>query len=221
MALTESTKAAAYPDVVLGCEYMLAGNSGDQPDSAHGDQVMEYLQTTHRTPLMHQQRGADDFLVADAALIGDFGIPQTWGLELRPGRHAEFRCARPSDGDLLVLFATRAMPGIIRVEAVGPGGPMSLEVALGGVLSLGLGSGQTGESAQVTFSVSEANDSIEGFLGLRSFVVLAEDDLQAQVLAHKSAAEALRQELDFMTNTRSWRLTAPLRRFGGRRPRGG
>jgi glycosyltransferase involved in cell wall biosynthesis len=220
MALTEPMKTPGYPDVLLGHEYMLAGNSNGQPDSAHGDQVMEYLLTTNRTPLLQQQRGADDFLVTDAALIGDFGVPQTWGLELRPGRYAEFRCARPSDGDLLVLFATRAMPGIVRVEAVGPGGPMSQEVALGAVLSLRLGSGRSGEPAQVTFGVRDASDSIEGFLGLCSFVVLEASDERNQILAYQSAANALRQELDFMTNTRSWRMTAPLRRFGGRRPRG-
>jgi hypothetical protein len=36
------------------------------------------------------------------------------------------------------------------------------------------------------------------------------------VLAHETAAEALRQELDFVTNTRSWKITAPLRKFKGR-----
>jgi hypothetical protein len=57
---------------------------------------------------------------------------------------------------------------------------------------------------------------VEGFLGIRSFVVLAADDLTTQVVAQKSAAVALRQELDFVTNTRSWRITAPLRKFKGR-----
>ena len=62
----------------------------------------------------------------------------------------------------------------------------------------------------------DAQNSIEGFLGIRSFVVLRSDDLKAEVLAFKSAADALRQELDFMQNTRSWKVTAPLRKIKGR-----
>ncbi len=34
-------------------------------------------------------------------------------------------------------------------------------------------------------------------------------------LIHKAAAQALRQELDFVTNTRSWKVTAPLRKWKG------
>ena len=68
----------------------------------------------------------------------------------------------------------------------------------------------------MSVTVVDAHDSIEGFLGIRSFVVLAADDLRAEVIAHKAAAAALRQELDFVTGTRSWKITAPLRRFKGR-----
>ena len=46
--------------------------------------------------------------------------------------------------------------------------------------------------------------------------VLSAGDLEAQVLAHKSAADALRQELDFLMGTRSWKVTAPLRKWKGR-----
>jgi hypothetical protein len=90
------------------------------------------------------------------------------------------------------------------------------DVYLGSVITLRLGDGRAGEPAQVSVSVVDAHDSIEGFLGLRSFVVLRSDDLQAEVIAHKAAAEALRQELDFVMNTRSWKVTAPLRKFKGR-----
>jgi hypothetical protein len=41
-------------------------------------------------------------------------------------------------------------------------------------------------------------------------------DMQVQVLAHKTAAQSLRQELDYLTNTRSWKVTAPLRKLKGR-----
>ena len=80
---------------------------------------------------------------------------------------------------------------------------MRQDVYLGSVISLPLGDGRAGEPAQVSLSVVDAHDSIEGFLGIRSFAVLKADDLQAEVIAHRSAAEALRQELDFMTGTRS------------------
>ena len=87
---------------------------------------------------------------------------------------------------------------------------------LGSVITLPLGDGRAGEPAQVRMTVLDASDSIEGFLGIRSFAVLRADDLQAQVIAHRSAADALRQELDFIQGTRSWRLTEPLRRLKGR-----
>jgi hypothetical protein len=81
---------------------------------------------------------------------------------------------------------------------------------------LALGDGPAGEPALVNFTVTDATDSIEGFLGIRSIVLLGADDLQAQVIAHRTAAEALRSELDFMASTRSWKVTAPLRKMKGR-----
>ena len=203
------------PIIELGREYVLATGAG-APDSGYADQLMRHLQTEGLTPMLRQPRGTDDFKVVDAALVGTFGSPQTWGLEIRPGNRADFRFTRPVDGPLTILISTRSMPGVVRIDAVGPGGPVQEQVYLGSVISLRLGAGKQGEPAQVTLSVTDATDSIEGFLGIRSFVVLAADDLQTQVLALRSAADALRQELDFVTNTRSWKVTAPLRKLGGR-----
>ena len=74
----------------------------------------------------------------------------------------------------------------------------------------------TASSASTSLTVTDATDSIEGFLGIRSFLVLPSDDLHGQILAMEAAARALRQELDFITGTRSWKVTAPLRRWKGR-----
>jgi hypothetical protein len=128
----------------------------------------------------------------------------------------DIRLTRPADGPLVVLLATRSMPGVAVVEAAGPGGPVRQEVYLGSVLTLPLGDGRAGEPAQVSLTVVDATDSVEGFLGIRSFVVLAADDLTTRVVALEAAAAALRGEIDFMTGTRSWRVTAPLRRWKGR-----
>lgn len=204
-----------HPTIELGREVMLSVPSAS-PDASHADQVFNHLRTEGVTPLLQQPRDAQDFRIADAALIGAFGSPQTWGLELRPGRHCDLRITRPVDGDLVAVFATRSMPGVVTVESVGPGGPTRQEIYLGSVMTIPLGSGSVGEPAHARITVTDAADSVEGFCGLRSFVILRADDLQAQVLAHKSAADALRQELDFMTNTRSWKVTAPLRKWKGR-----
>lgn len=83
-------------------------------------------------------------------------------------------------------------------------------------MTLPLGSGEAGEAAIASLRVIDASDTVEGFMGVRSMVVLEADNAAAQLLAYKSAAEALRQELDFIQGTRSWRLTAPLRRWKGR-----
>jgi hypothetical protein len=108
------------------------------------------------------------------------------------------------------------MPGVVQIDAVGPGGPVREEVYLGSVITLPLGDGKAGEPAQVTLNVTDATDSIEGFLGIRSFVVLRSDDLATQNIALKAAADALRAELDFIQGTRSWKVTAPLRKMKGR-----
>lgn len=212
---TAQTRSPVYPDIELGREYLLAV-AQPPPDSGYADQYLAHLQQDGVTPMLRQPRGERDFEVVAAAVIGTFGSPQAWGNEIRPGRRADFRITRPVDGALVLLVSTRSMPGVATIEAAGPGGPVRQDVYLGSVISLPLGDGSAGEPAQVSMSVVDARDSVEGFLGIRSFVVLRADDLQAQVVAHRAAAEALRQELDFMAGTRSWKVTAPLRRMKGR-----
>ncbi len=214
-ATAAEVREPSMPEIELGREYMLAVGQ-PAPDAGHADQYLAHLQSEGLTPMLRQPRGDRDFEIVDAAVIGTFGAPQVWGNEIRPDRRADFRMSRPVDGPLTLLVATRSMPGLVTIEAVGPGGPVREDVYLGSVVTLPLGDGRAGEPAQVSLTVVDAQDSIEGFLGVRSFVVLRADDLQAQVVAHRSVAEALRQELDFMSNTRSWKVTAPLRRFKGR-----
>lgn len=204
-----------YPTIELGREYVIATQT-PAPDAGYSDQYMAHVHAHGLTPMLRQPRATDDYRVVDAAVIGSFGSPQVWGYEIRAGRRADFRITRPIDGDLVLLVSTRSMPGAVTIEAVGPGGPAREQVYLGSVLTLHLGHGEAGEAAQVSLSVIDAQDSIEGFLGIRSFVVLRADDLTAQILALRSTADALRQELDFMQGTRSWKITAPLRRFKGR-----
>ena len=214
-AVAAEGREPVIPDIELGREYMLAVGQ-PAPDGGHADQFMAHLQSEGLTPMLRQPRGERDHEIVDAAVIGTFGAPQVWGNEIRPGRRVDFRVRRPVDGPLTLLVSTRSMPGVATIEAVGPGGPVRQDVYLGAVISLPLGDGRAGEPAQVSLTVVDAHDSIEGFLGIRSFVVLNADDLRAEVIAHRSAAEALRQELDFMSNTRSWKVTAPLRRWKGR-----
>lgn len=215
LARTMESRPRMVAQVELGREYMLAVGQ-PAPDEGHADQYLAYLQAEGLTPMLRQPRGERDFEVTDAAVTGTFGSPQVWGLELRPGRRADFRCIRPVDGPLTLLFATRALPGVVSISAAGPGGPVRRDVYLGSVLALPLGNGIAGQETFVTLTVENAQDSIEGFLGLRSFVLLQSDDARSEILALQSAAEALRQELDFVQNTRSWKVTAPLRKWKGR-----
>lgn len=208
-------RPVVFPPVELGREYLL-GVVPPAPDGGHADQYLAHLQGEARTPLLGQSVAMRDHAVVDAAVTGEVGSPQTWGYEARPGRRLDIRLTRPADGPLVVLLATRSMPGVAVVEAAGPGGPVRQEVYLGSVLTLPVGEGRAGEPAQVSLTVVDATDSVEGFLGIRSFVVLAADDLTTRVVALEAAAAALRGEIDFMTGTRSWRVTAPLRRWKGR-----
>ncbi len=204
-----------FPSVELGREYVLAVGQ-PPPDAGYADRYFAHLLDQGRTPLLGQPRGDRDFETVDAAVIGTVGSPQSWGLEVRPGRRVDFRLTRPVDGPLTLLVGTRSMPGLAVVESAGPGGPTRQELYLGSVLAIPLGDGPAGEATQACLSVVDASDSIEGFVGISSFVVLRADDLTAQVVAHRAAASALRAELDFMQGTRSWRVTAPLRRLKGR-----
>jgi glycosyltransferase involved in cell wall biosynthesis len=214
-ALSTESRKPMYPSIELGREYVLAVG-GQAPDAGHADQYLDHVQREGLTPMLRQPRGTDDFEVVDAAVIGTFGSPQVWGNEIRPGRRADFRLTRPVDGPLSILISSRSMPGVVQIDAVGPGGPVREEIYLGSVITLPLGDGKAGEPAQVTLTVTDATDSIEGFLGIRSFVVLRSDDLATQNIALKAAADALRAELDFIQGTRSWKVTAPLRKMKGR-----
>jgi glycosyltransferase involved in cell wall biosynthesis len=206
---------SVFPDVELGREYMLVVEPA-RPDAGYADQYLAHVSREGLTPMLGQPRGDNDFKVSDAAIVGTFGSPQTWGWELRPGGYAEIRLTRPVDGPLSVLLATRSMPGRASIEIAGPGGPSFQDVYLGSVISVPLGAGSKGTPAQARLSVTDAADSIEGFVGLRSFVVLPSDDKDAQIIALNAATKALRQELDFIQGTRSWKVTAPLRRWKGR-----
>ena len=203
------------PSIELGHEYVL-GSLERAPDGAHADVFLDHVSRASRTPLLRQTRHERDFEITDAAITGTFGAPQTWGLQLFPGSPCTIRFARPESGPLTLLIATRSMPGRAWVETISSAGTDRLDVYLGGVLPVPLGDGTQGETAQVRITVVDASDSVEGFVGFRSFVVLRTDDLTAQLAIERAATQALRQELDFMMGTRSWKVTAPLRRWKGR-----
>ena len=203
------------PAIELGNEYVL-GSPPPEPDGAHADVFLRHLTRVSRTPLLRQTRRERDFEVTDAAITGTFGAPQTWGLQLFPGLPSTVRFARPEAGPLTLLIATRSMPGRAWVETISPSGTDRLDVYLGAVLPVPLGDGAEGEIAQARITVVDATDSVEGFVGITSFVVLRADDLTAQLAIERAASQALRQELDFMMGTRSWKVTAPLRRWKGR-----
>lgn len=202
-------------EVSLGREYVF-GPPPSAPDGAHADQYVAFLTDNARTPLLSQMRDPRDFEVTDRLVTGQFGIPQTWGLELHPDRQIRIGLQRPVDGPLSVLLATRSMPGKVRVTIVSPAGDVTEDVYLGSVLRVDLGSGRVGETALAYVTVNDASDSVEGFLGIRSAVLLRSDDHELETAALRASAQALRQEIDFLTGTRSWKLTAPLRRRWGR-----
>ena len=215
MAREEQETPMPEAEVVLGREYVLSPQPG-APDGSHADKYVQYLVNDARTPLLGQQRDPLDFTVTDPLLTGHFGAPQTWGLEVRPHRQIRLAFIRPIDGNLTVLLSTRSMPGKVQVSIVSPAGDGIEEVYLGSVLRVDLGDGRAGEAAIAYLTVTDASDSVEGFLGVRSLVVMASDDHELEAIALRSSAQALRQELDFLTNTRSWKLTAPLRKRWGR-----
>ena len=212
MAGDEQEIPVTFPDVELSREYVFR-SPVSPPSGDYADKYARFLAFSDCSPLLAQPSPP----LADAGvLLGQLGAPQPWGLECHPGRRIEFRVTRPVGGDLIALFATRSQPGVVEVETTGPGGPTSTQVHLGSVLTVPLGLGSAGEPALASIRVSDATDSVEGFMGMESFVVLEASDLQARITALEAANRALRQELDFIHGTRSWKLTAPLRKWKGR-----
>ena len=205
-------RAVTFPTVDLGKEYSFA-TVGEPPSPDYADQYADHVMFEATTPMLSQDAQGP---IPEGLLLGHLGSPQTWGYELRAGRRFDFRITRPVAGELVALLLTRSQPGVVKVEASGPGGVVYKELHLGSVLTLPLGNGAAGEGALTSLRVIDASDTVEGFMGVRSVVILERDDAAMQILAYKSAAEALRQELDFLQGTRSWRLTAPLRRWKGR-----
>ena len=204
-------------DIDLDREYMFAPVPA-APDGAHADQYVDYLIDNTRTPLLDQVRGPADFSVTDRLLTGQFGVPQPWGLEIHPDRQIRLAFQRPVDGALSVLIATRSMPGRVRASLVSPDHDRIEDVYLGSALRIDMGEGAAGEAAVAYLTVIDASDSVEGFLGVRSLVVSRSGDHELEKSVLRASARALRQELDFLTGTRSWRLTAPLRKRWGRSP---
>ena len=203
------------PQIELGHEYMVSPAPAP-PDGSHADKYENFLIDNARTPLLDQPRDPMDFRVTDQMVSGQFGSPQTWGLEVRVDRQVRIGFTRPVDGPLSMLLSTRSMPGRVRLAMVTPAGDRVEDLYLGSVLRIDLGDGLAGNPAIAYFTVTDANDSIEGFMGIRSLVVMRSDDHALEVSALRASAQALRQELDFLTGTRSWKLTAPLRRRWGR-----
>jgi len=214
-AQSEQGSQMMAPEVVLGREYMVS-RYPNTPDGAHADKYVDFLVNEAQTPILGQVRDRQDWVTTDQLLTGQLGAPQSWGLELHPHRQIRISLIRPVDGPLSLLIATRSMPGRVRVDIVTPGGDRTEDVYLGSALRVDLGDGLAGSPAIAYLTVLDARDSVEGFLGIRSLVVLQSDDHQLEVAALQSVAKALRQELDFITQTRSWRVTAPLRRRWGR-----
>ena len=212
---TAQGRDPVFAAIELGREYMLAVGA-PAPDEGYGDQYLDHLTREGLTPMLGQPRGADDFLITDSAVTGSLGSPQSWGYEIHPGREVQFRLQRPASGPLVLLVSTRAMPGKASVQAAGPGGPLFEDVYFGSVITIPLGDGVAGESALASLSVTKAEDSVEGFLGVRSFAVLEADHKDEQLIALRAANRALRAGLDFLHGTRSWKLTAPLRKWKGR-----
>ena len=214
-AQSEQGSQMMAPEILLGREYMLSPYP-NAPDGSHADKYVDFLVTEAQTLMLGQDRDRQDWVITDQLLTGQFGAPQSWGLELHPHRQIRISFIRPVDGPLSLLIATRSMPGRVRVGIVAPGGDRTEDLYLGSALRVDLGDGLAGSPTIAYLTVLDARDSVEGFLGIRSLVVLRSDDHQLEVAALQSVARALRQELDFMTHTRSWRLTAPLRRRWGR-----
>jgi hypothetical protein len=215
------------PELDIGREHVL-GVPAPVQDAA--TVRIEALADDRGSPLLGDELNSDDVIVADALISGTFAEPTAWGYPLLPGGQASLRFVAASQDPVTLLIATAPIVGAGTVDITvndAPGQRQSL--GYGEVLTVPIPRADVPTGVHVHIRVV-AQDKVDGLpLTLQSILLVAADDPQAQIKVLERVArsrsvqlqeaqhqvDALSAQLDVVTSSKSWRLTAPLRRITG------
>ena len=226
-AQTMDKVPAAPPELHLGREYVLGVPAPVQDASIVR---IEAIAADRGSPLLGQPLDSEDVIVTDAVLTGTFAEPTAWGYPVLPGGEVDLHFTVPSNAPLTLLIATAPIVGAGTIDiAVDDAPAQRMPLGYGEVITADITAGAEHRQVHIRIEVI-AQDKADGVpLTLQSLLLLNADDPQARitVLEHIARsrtvqlqeadhqATALREQLNDVMTSKSWRITAPLRRITG------
>lgn len=218
---------ATPPELLTGREYVLGVPAPVQDASTVR---IEAIAADRGSPLLGQPLDSDDVIVTDAILSGTFAEPTAWGYPLLPGGEADLLFSVPSSQAVSLLIATAPVVGAGTVDISVDGSPKQrVPLGYGEVITADIPPGSEHRKVRVHIKVI-AQDKADGLpLSLQSLLLVEEGDPQARIAVLERIARsrtvqlqeaehqatALRDQLTGVMSSKSWRVTAPLRRITG------
>ena len=220
-------KALPPPELQVGREYVLGVPAPVQDASTVR---IEAIAADRGSPLLGQPLDSNDVTITDAVLTGTFTEPTVWGYPLLPGGESDLHVTVPSNRAFTLLIATAPVVGAGTVDVTVDDSPTQrISLGYGEVITVDIAAGKERRAVHVHLEVI-AQDKEDGLpLALQSLLLMFADDPQARiaVLEHIARsrtvqlqeadhqARALREQLTDVMTSKSWRVTAPLRRITG------
>lgn len=217
----------APPELQLGREYVLGVPAPVQDAS---NVRIEAIAADRGSPLLGQGLDSGDVIVTDAILTGTFAEPTAWGYPVFPGGQVDLRFTAPSNAPLTLLLATAPVVGAGTMDiAVDDSPAQRTPLGYGEVITAEIPAGAQDRRVRIHIEVI-AQDKADGLpLTLQSLLLVHADDQQARITVLERIARsrtvqlqeadhqatALREQLTDVMTSKSWRITAPLRRITG------
>lgn len=226
-AQTMDSVPASTPELLIGREYVLGVPAPVQDASTVR---IEAIAADRGSPLLGQPLDSGDVIVTDAVLTGTFAQPTVWGYPLLPGGQVDLHFTVLSEAACTLLIATAPVVGAGTIDLTVDDAPKQrTPLGYGEAISADIPSGPAHRQVRIHIQVI-AQDKSDGLpLTLQSLLVLPADDPQArisvleriarsrtvQLQEAEHTATALREQLTDVMTSKSWRITAPLRRISG------
>ena len=226
-AQTMDNASAAPPEMQVGREYVLGVPAPVQDASTVR---IEAIAADRGSPLLGHPLDSGDVIITDAFLTGTFAEPTAWGYPLLPGGQLDLHVAVPSNAALVLLIATAPVVGAGTVDvSVDDSSALRIPLGYGEVITVDIPAGEEHRTVRVHLEVI-GQDKADGLpLALQSLLLVHADNPQARIATLQRIARsrtvqlqeadheatALREQLTDVMNSKSWRVTAPLRRITG------
>ena len=226
-AQTMERVPAAPPELQVGREYVLGVPAPVQDASTVR---IEAIAADRGSPLLGRTLDGDDVVITDAVLTGTFAQPTVWGYPVLPGSQVDLHFTVPSDTPLTLLIATAPIVGAGTIDVtVDNSNKKRIPLGYGEVITADIPAGAQNRQVRIHIDVI-AQDKADGLpLTLQSLLLLHAEDPHARITILERIARsrtvqlqeadhqatALREQLTHVTTSKSWRITAPLRRITG------